>query len=241
MKLCMFHPVDHPMERGWVGRIDGDHVIQLASQTLQSFFTGGGSAREHAAYPLESVRLLAPVLHPPAVRIFETGTSFAFANPAAILAPGSEVQSSHEPSDDLSHGALVLYARVAAVIGAGGAVAAFTPFAEWRNPARAQPKDRDFAFGLGPVAVTPDELDPTAFEAVVRLDGDERPPTRGEAFDWAAARAHAADGTMLYPGDLLARPALAVVERVEPGVVVEIEVDGLGTLRHTVQPEVEVS
>ena len=241
MRLCMFHPVDHPMVRGWVGRLDGDHVIQLAAQTLQSFFTGGGSAREHAAYPLESVSLLAPVLHPPAVRIFETGTSFAFANPAAIVGPGSEIEHSHEPSDDLSQGALVLYAGVAAVIGAEGAIAAFTPFAEWRNPVRAEPKDRDFAFGLGPVAVTPDELDPNAFETVVRLDGSERPPTRGEAFDWAAARAHAADGTTLFPGDLLVRPALAVVERVEPGVVVEIEVDGLGTLRHTVQPEVEVS
>ena len=62
MRLCMFHPLDHPLERGWVGRIDGDQVVHLAAQTLQSFLTGGGSAREHAVYPLAEVRLLSPVL-----------------------------------------------------------------------------------------------------------------------------------------------------------------------------------
>ena len=64
-------PVGHPLERGWVGRIDGDRVLQLAAQTLQSFFTGGGTAREHAEYPLHDVVLLAPVLHPPSVRLFD--------------------------------------------------------------------------------------------------------------------------------------------------------------------------
>ena len=67
----MFHPVGHPMERGWVGRVDGDRVVHLAAQTLQSFFTGGGTAREHAEYPLEETVLLAPVLHPPSIRIFD--------------------------------------------------------------------------------------------------------------------------------------------------------------------------
>ena len=71
MRLCMFHPVGHPLERGWVGRVDGDRVVQLAAQTLQSFFSGGGSAREHAEYPLGEVVLLAPVLHPPSVRLFD--------------------------------------------------------------------------------------------------------------------------------------------------------------------------
>ena len=68
-----------------MGRIEGEQVIHLAAQTLQSFFSGGGSAREHAVYPLAEVTLLAPVLHPPAVRVFDDQDSFAFANPAAIL------------------------------------------------------------------------------------------------------------------------------------------------------------
>ena len=50
------------LERGWPGRIDGDVVVQLAAQTLEAFFTGGGAAREHAVYPLADVMLRAPVL-----------------------------------------------------------------------------------------------------------------------------------------------------------------------------------
>ena len=39
MKLVMFSPKGAHLERGWPGRIEGDRVIQLAAQTLQSFFT----------------------------------------------------------------------------------------------------------------------------------------------------------------------------------------------------------
>ena len=61
MKLVMFSPKGAHLERGWPGRIEGDRVIQLAAQTLQSFFTGSGQAREHAEHPLEDVELRAPV------------------------------------------------------------------------------------------------------------------------------------------------------------------------------------
>ena len=57
MRLCMFSPKDLELERGWPGRIDGDRVVQLAAQTLQAFFTGGGGAREHAVFALEDVVL----------------------------------------------------------------------------------------------------------------------------------------------------------------------------------------
>src|SRR5213595_1177374 len=107
MKLCMFSPVKMDLERGWPGRIDGDTVIQLAAQTLQSFFTGGGGAREHAVYPLADVVFRAPVLHPPAVRIFDGVDDFRFANPAAIVAAGAEVAIPDAVAVD----------RIAAVIG----------------------------------------------------------------------------------------------------------------------------
>ncbi|HET6643838.1 MAG TPA: hypothetical protein VFG93_11225, partial [Gaiellaceae bacterium] len=72
VKLCMFSPKGHHLQRGWPGRIEGDRVVQLAAQTLQSFFTGGGRAREHAEHLLDEVELLPPVLHPPSVRDFYT-------------------------------------------------------------------------------------------------------------------------------------------------------------------------
>jgi uncharacterized protein DUF2437 len=202
MRLCMFHPVGHPMERGWVGRVDDDRVVHLAAQTLQSFFTGGGTAREHAEYPLAEVRLLAPVLHPPSIRIFDEQASFAFANPAAVVGPDASVSG---PATSMT-----VLPRVAAVIGAGGEVGGFTLLAEWRADGLAPPKDRDFALGLGPVVVTGD---------AGATDG----------FDWPTALELAASGTALYPGDILAAPASeAIVAAL--GDVVEIAIDWIGSL-----------
>jgi hypothetical protein len=238
MRLCMFHPVDHPLERGWVGRIDGEHVTQLAAQTLQSFFTGGGAAREHAVYPLSSVRLLAPVLHPPSVRVFESETSFEFANPAAITGLGAGV-ARKAPSGSEPQAALALRPRVVGVVGANGELAGYTLLADWRRPGLDPPKDRDFALVLGPVVVTSDDLDPDGLEAVVRVDGGERLRGRFAGFDWRAARDLAAAGTRLHPGDLLAGPPLEAVD-VEPGSEIEIDATSIGSLSQSVDPEAEV-
>jgi hypothetical protein len=178
MKLCMFSPRDQLLERGWPGRIDGDRVIQLAAQTLQSFFTGGGLAREHAEYPLAEVVFRPPVLHPPSVRIFDGEGDFAFANPAAILAAEDEVRLPFGVEE------IVPMRRTAAVIGAEGAIGGFTPMVEWIAPSLLGAKSRDFALSLGPVVTTPDE---------------EFPP----GVDWERLVAHAAANTHLLPGDLI--------------------------------------
>src|SRR5262245_42747869 len=147
MKLCMFTPKDRDLERGWPGRIEGDRVIQLAAQTLQSFFTGGGTAREHDEYPLADVRLLAPVLHPPTVRDFyafeqhvATATAargrhvpaewyeipvFYFSNPAAIYGPDEEIPYP-EGTEELDY-----ELEVAAVIGTDCRIAGFTIMNDW--------------------------------------------------------------------------------------------------------------
>jgi hypothetical protein len=65
----LFRPLDRDV-RGWVGAIEGDRVVHLAAQSLASYFTGGGSAREHDEYALEDVRFLAPVPRPASVRDF---------------------------------------------------------------------------------------------------------------------------------------------------------------------------
>ena len=170
----MFSPKDRDLERGWPGRIDGDRVIQLAAQTLQAFFTGGGQAREHAVYPLADVVLRAPVLHPPSVRIFEGG-DFRFANPAAIVNPDAEVPVAGAVPTE----------RNAAIVGADGAIGGFTPLVEWTTPQLEGEKSRDFALALGPVVTTPDE---------------DVPP--GHA--WEELVGIAAQNTRLYPGDVLA-------------------------------------
>ena len=151
-------------------------MIQLAAQTLQAFFTGGGQAREHAEYPLADVVFRAPVLHPPSIRIFDDAGDFAFANPAAIKAVGEEPGV---PGAERVE-------RVAAIIGADGTIGGFTPFVEWVAPQLHGAKQRDFALTLGPVVTTPDEAAPPSV-------------------DWERLVAHAAENTALFPGDLIVR------------------------------------
>lgn len=201
----MFTPLGRELERGWPGRIEGDRVIQLAAQTLQAFFSGGGTAREHDTFALADVELRAPVLHPPSVRLFDASGSFRFENTADVHGPGDAV-----PWPD---GAtrLLCAARVAAVVGAGGEVGGFTVYGEWRAPELAPPKATDFARSLGPLLVTPDELDPGG--------------------GWGAFVAHAARNTVLRPGDVLALPPLYEAGPVGCGEEVELEVPGIGSLR----------
>jgi fumarylacetoacetate (FAA) hydrolase len=226
----MFTPKELALERGWPGRIEGDTVIQLAAQTLQAFFTGGGKAREHAEYRLDDVRLLPPVLHPPAVRDFyafeqhvKTARAsrglemppewyeqpvFYFSNPAAIFGPDDEVpypQGTEELDYEL---------EVAAIVGAAQQLAGFTVMNDWsaRDLQRTEmrvglgpAKGKDFATSLGPVVVTADEFPGVEAEMVARVNGEER--SRGNlrdvSFSWERIRAHAALNTTLRPGDVL--------------------------------------
>ena len=199
----MFSPVGHDLERGWPGRIDGDRVTQLAAQTLQSFFTGGGGAREHAEYPLDGVVLRAPVLHPPSVRIFDDDGDFRFANPAAIRGPEDTVRL----PDGVDEIRPVL--RVAAVIGADGAIGGFTLMNDWLAPSLPGTKAHDFAISLGPVVIT-DTIDGLGDLVAV-----------------------AARNTRLLPGDVIAAPG-EPKEPVGAGDIVELSLPPFGVLRSPV-------
>ncbi len=226
----MFTPKELALERGWPGRVEGDRVIQLAAQTLQSFFTGGGKAREHAEYALADVDLRPPVLHPPSVRDFmafeehvanarrQRGAEvpqewyevpvFYFSNPAAIYGPDEDVPypvGTQELDYEL---------ECAAVIGAEGRIGGFTVMNDFsaRDLQRQEmrvglgpAKGKDFATSFGPVLVTPDELDGSAGAMIARVNGEER--SRGDLaamyHRWDALVAHAARNTILRPGDII--------------------------------------
>ncbi len=130
------------MERGWVGRIEGDEVVHLAAQTLQHLFTGGGTARDHARYPLADVDSSRRSPRRPRCGSSTRAGSFEFANPAAIVGPGARVSP---PGRD----AVAVDAGLAGLVGLD-AVVAVSPVARLRAPALAPPKDRDFAIVLGP-------------------------------------------------------------------------------------------
>jgi fumarylacetoacetate (FAA) hydrolase len=224
----MFTPKERDLERGWPGRIDGDEVIQLAAQTLEAFFSGGGKAREHDVYALSEVRLRPPVLHPPSVRSFTRGLDFHFSNPASIYGPEDEIPYP-KGSEQLDY-----EIGGAAIIGAGGMIAGFTVVNDWTARGLDGAKRKDFATSLGPFVVTPDEYDGTSGDIVARVNGEERwrgslePPG-----SWEELRAYAARNTRLVPGDVL---SFAIVRGgpVHRGEVVELESEELGVLRNTV-------
>ena len=203
----MFSPAEQGLDRGWPGRIDGDTVVQLAAQTLQAFFTGGGTAREHATYPLDEVVLRAPVLHPPAIRIFGGDGDFAFANPAAVRGPGDVVE--------LPAGvdAVEAQLRLAAVIGADEQIGGFTFLTEWIAPELPGRKAHDFALVLGPTVVTPDEL--------------------ASAGDWQPLVEHVGRNTRLYAGDVVAAGG-ELLGPFRAGDEVEVGFDPIGTMRNAV-------
>jgi fumarylacetoacetate (FAA) hydrolase len=105
-------------------------------------------------------------------------------------------------------------------------------------------KGKDFATSLGPILVTPDELDGSEAELVARVNGEER--SRGNLRDlyhsWEALLAQAARNTVLRPGDVIGSGTVgtgcileAGDERwLRRGDVVELEVEGIGVLRNTV-------
>jgi fumarylacetoacetate (FAA) hydrolase len=265
----MFTPRELQLERGWPGLIEGDTVVQLAAQTLQAFFTGGGAARRHAEYRLDEIDLRPPVLHPPSVRDFyafeqhvKTALAsrglevppewyeipvFYFSNPAAIYGPDDEIR---RPTDTAE---LDYELEVAAVIGAEGRIGGFTVMNDWsaRDLQRAEmkvglgpAKGKDFATSLGPVVVTPDEFDGSSGTMIARVNGEER--SRGELGDlyysWDAIVAHAARNTRLRAGDVLGSGTVGtgcILELgdgrwLQPGDVVELEVEGIGVLRNRI-------
>jgi fumarylacetoacetate (FAA) hydrolase len=240
----MFTPKALGHERGWPGRIEGDRVVQLAAQTLQSFFTGGGAAREHAEYALEDVILRAPVLHPPAVRDFcafepaELEPVFYFSNPAAIYGPEDEIPY---PAGTAR---LDYELEIAAVIGADGAIGGFTVMNDWSARDLGPAKGKDFATSLGPVVVTPDEFDGSSATMVARVNGEERSSTdlADMHFSWDDLVARAALNTRLRPGDVLGSGTVGsgcISEHgdgrwLQPGDVVELEVEGIGVLRNRI-------
>ena len=105
-------------------------------------------------------------------------------------------------------------------------------------------KGKDFATSIGPVVVTVDEFPGDEAEMIARVNGEER--SRGNLrdlhFSWERIREQAARNTLLRPGDLLGSGTVGtgcILELgdgrwLQPGDVVELEVEGIGVLRNVV-------
>ncbi|MDY6843203.1 MAG: fumarylacetoacetate hydrolase family protein [Thermodesulfobacteriota bacterium] len=102
-------------------------------------------------------------------------------------------------------------------------------------------KDMDGGNVFGPFLVTPDEFDPRKGHTMVaRINGEEwsRGVTSDMNHDFAAIISYISQSETLHPGDVIGSgtvPTGCGIELnrfVQPGDVIELEVDGLGVLRN---------
>jgi acylpyruvate hydrolase len=109
-----------------------------------------------------------------------------------------------------------------------------------------QGKAWDRTTPLGPVLVTPDELDPVAgVEVICRVNGIERQRgnTRTLVFDAADLLAYISTFTVLRPGDVVLTgtpggvgSGMTPPVHLADGDLVETEIPGIGTLRNRLRP-----
>jgi fumarylacetoacetate (FAA) hydrolase len=180
--------------------------------------------------------------------------AFYFSNPASVHGPGEPVR--RPAATEM----LDFELEIAAVIGNDGEIAGFALMNDWsaRDVQRQEvtvglgpAKAKDFATSLGPWLVTPDELPYEEgrlhLEATVSVNGRElaRTTAAEKHYSWPELVAHAGRDTKLRPGDVIGSGTLnrgCLLELgpiegerfLEPGDVVTLSAEGLGTLENQV-------
>jgi 2-keto-4-pentenoate hydratase/2-oxohepta-3-ene-1,7-dioic acid hydratase in catechol pathway len=109
-------------------------------------------------------------------------------------------------------------------------------------------KGKDFATALGPWITTCDEIDITNLEMVARVNGEEWSRGSSASLTWKVEEliAYASKGETICPGELLGSGTVGTGsgaehgKKLQPGDVVELEVQGIGLLRNRIgEPEPE--
>lgn len=218
---------------------------------------------------LQHLRTLSDATGMPVDLRYEQVPQFYFSNSAAVIGPYDEVPMAPDTVQ------FDFELEIAAVIGKPGAnialadaerhIAGYTLFCDWsardlqlnEMPLRLGPaKGKDTANTLGPVIVTPDELEPfraaKAFDLAMSgcVNGEQLTTGNWSTIDWGFPDmvTYAARGTRLRPGDVIGSgtvPSGCLFEHsvttpesfagwLEPGDVVTLAVEHLGEIRHRV-------
>jgi len=107
----------------------------------------------------------------------------------------------------------------------------------------AKGKDMDTGNVFGPCMVTPDEIDPENLNMVARINGEVWSEGNSSDMYWSFAQIieYISQSETLYPGDFIGSGTIAFgcgdeLERwIQPGDVIELEVEDIGVLTNTVQ------
>ena len=106
----------------------------------------------------------------------------------------------------------------------------------------AKGKDMDTGNVMGPCMVTPDELDISDLKMFARINGETWSEGTTSDMYWSFPKIieHVSRSETLYPGDFIASGTVAngcgdELDRwIQPGDVIELEVEGIGILRNSV-------
>ncbi|POM24353.1 Ureidoglycolate lyase [Actinomadura rubteroloni] len=258
-----------------LGRLDGDRVHRLHDVRRIDHEVTSESLRDASAdgagTPLDGLELL-PVARPG--KIFCVGLNYRshIAETGREL-PTYPVLFPKFASNLIGHGAAITLppeseqvdyeAELAVVIGRGGRrIAREDAFDhvlgyticndvtmrdfQYKTHQWTQGKAWDDSTPLGPVLVTPDELDPGRLAISLRLNGEEMQSSTTDLliFDIPELIAVTSQFTRLEPGDvILTGTPGGVGFRRDPqvfladGDVVEVEIEGIGVLRNPVRAE----
>jgi 2-keto-4-pentenoate hydratase/2-oxohepta-3-ene-1,7-dioic acid hydratase in catechol pathway len=233
------------------------HYVGSARMLVKRFFPPP-AARAVAGYERLTRRTF-PKLKPP--RSFFETPAFYVANHAAMLVDGEEMWwPSHTRFLDFELELAFVLAKPLADATPAGAVAAIGGWFvlnDWSardvqaeevrgNVFGPVVKSKTFANSIGADLISADALpDWQAATGRVRVDGELwcEGTTAGAAHDVGAMLAHASAGERLHPGDVISTgtmPGCCGLELdrwIRPGQIVELEIDGIGTLQNRVSAE----
>jgi 2-keto-4-pentenoate hydratase/2-oxohepta-3-ene-1,7-dioic acid hydratase in catechol pathway len=109
----------------------------------------------------------------------------------------------------------------------------------WLGPA----KGKDFATAIGPCVVTADEVGAEPdLEMICRVNGEEwgRARSSDMHWRWADLISHVSESEDIYPGDVYGSGTpggccgVDLGRQLEPGDVVELEIEKIGLLRNMI-------
>ncbi|HKQ99909.1 MAG TPA: fumarylacetoacetate hydrolase family protein [Pyrinomonadaceae bacterium] len=254
MKLCRF--IHQAVSEPRYGIIEDEHVRPLID--ADAF---GSRPRAHAdRIPISEVRLLAPVnptkivcvgrnyrehaaelgnQMPTEPLLFLKAPSAIIASGEDILLPSASAQVEHEGELGVVIGRSA--SRLSAEQDSLSYVLGYTCVndvtardLQRRDVQFTRAKSFDTFCPVGPFIVT--DIDPADIYVATRVNGETRQRARTSAMSFSVPYLlrYISNVMTLLPGDLIATGTPAGVSRLNPGDVVEVEVEGIGTLRNPV-------
>lgn len=241
----------------FVGRVDGDVVRQVDTDSMTEVISGNGSATGES-HKLSDLRLRAPVDRPSKIICiglnyrshisemkWETpAVPIIFTKPAsALIGPGDSIvlPCMSRRVDYEGESAIVIGSRAKHASDGAKHIFGYTGFNDVtaRDLQKTDP-DWTRAKGFDTFAPVGPLISSTAPSSVTtRLNGKvvQRAPLSDRVFDDAALVEYVSRIMVLEPGDLIATGTPSGISPMNAGDVVEVELDGIGVLRNPVVSE----